>query len=166
MFVCGYAKCMVWFGAIEISLTYKHILSPPCEVLSLSDTSHQFSCTIWSMQETCLGPWAPLVQGLLLYLLLALRAMASHHGRACAGGSWCCFLGNSKMPRVMLIYACGTVQGFLAHSQSLCHFMHWPVISRRGWKGCPVGAQRWPLLASNNWMLLWRANAFLCGSVW
>ena len=29
VFVCGCARCVVWSGAAEIALTYKHILSPP-----------------------------------------------------------------------------------------------------------------------------------------
>lgn len=64
-----------------------------------------FFGTIWSMQrnlpehpwfETCRAP---------------IRA------------SWHTFLGNTKMPWAMLMYACGTAQGFSAPSQSPCWFV-------------------------------------------
>ena len=55
VFACGYAKCVVQLGAVEILLTYEHILSPTSEgFISIWYPSLIF-CTVLSKQETFLG---------------------------------------------------------------------------------------------------------------
>lgn len=77
VFVCGYAECVVWFG-VEISLTYKHIVSPPYEgFLSVWYFSLNIFVQFGAWKGPAWVPWAPLAQGLLLYLLLVLYAVAS-----------------------------------------------------------------------------------------
>lgn len=158
---------MVQFGPVEISLTYKHIicLTP---VLSLSDNSCYFLSMIWSRQgyaplyrtpawvavhlpfKACLSPtpWCLCV----LWLLTIAESVL---------GSWHCFLGNARMPRVTLILACGAAQAFCRITVCVTQ----SDIAMKGQKGWWIGGQRWPPLTRKNWMLLCRANACLCSGV-
>lgn len=136
-------QSVVQLGAVEILLTYEHILSPTSEgFISIWYPSLIFS-TVLSRQETFQGPCKRVVWD----LLLLPPPGALFHGFSSRQGPAGAIIAPWATPPcklVTLMQAHGSAWSSVA--QGLCLFVPWPVICRWDREGCPVGM--WGLTAS------------------